>query len=48
VVLWAWRALGSGELQELAGKHSRRIRQVLGPDRKDVVATPEDIVFLDY
>jgi len=41
-------SLGSGELQELAGKHSRRIRQVLGPDRKDVVATPEDIVFLDY
>ncbi|MBN1125563.1 MAG: glutamate 5-kinase [Sedimentisphaerales bacterium] len=40
--------LGSEELKSLAGKHSSEIRQVLGPDRKDVVAIPEDIVFLDY
>ncbi|MBN1818925.1 MAG: glutamate 5-kinase [Sedimentisphaerales bacterium] len=40
--------LGSEELKSLAGKHSREIRQALGPDRRDVVAIPEDIVFLDY
>lgn len=36
------------ELESLAGKHSREIRKILGPKRKDVVAVPEDIVFLDY
>jgi len=41
-------SFSSAELKTLAGKHSRQIRQILGPDRKDVVATPEDIVFLDY
>jgi len=41
-------SLGAVELKDLAGKHSRQIRHVLGADRKDVVATPEDIVFLDY
>jgi glutamate 5-kinase len=41
-------SLGSGELEALAGKHSSEIRQILGADRKDVVAVPEDIVFLDY
>ncbi len=41
-------SLGSGELEALAGKHSSKIRQIMGPDRKDVVAVPEDIVFLDY
>jgi len=41
-------SLGAAELKTLAGKHSRQIRQILGPDRKDVVAAPEDIVFLDY
>ncbi len=41
-------SLDSGELETLAGKHSSEIRQILGPKRKDVVAIPEDIVFLDY
>ena len=41
-------SFGSGELQSLAGKHSSEIRAILGPGRRDVVATPEDIVFLDY
>ncbi len=41
-------SLGSAELATLAGRHSSEIRQILGPDRKDVVAVPEDIVFLDY
>lgn len=40
-------SMGSSELQNLAGKHSSEIRKILGPERKDVVATPEDIVFLD-
>jgi glutamate 5-kinase len=40
-------SMGSSELQTLAGKHSSEIRKILGPERKDVVATPEDIVFLD-
>jgi glutamate 5-kinase len=42
----AQTSLGSAELRTLAGKHSREIRQTLGADRRDVVATPEDIVFL--
>ncbi len=41
-------SLGSDELLAMAGKHSSQIRQKLGSKRKDVVATPEDIVFLDY
>ena len=41
-------SMGSSELQTLAGKHSSEIRKILGPERKDVVATPEDIVFLDH
>jgi len=32
----------------LVGKHSSEIRKVLGPKHRDVVAIPEDIVFLDY
>lgn len=40
--------MSSDELNTLAGKHSNEIRKVLGKHRKDVVATPEDIVFLDY
>jgi glutamate 5-kinase len=36
------------ELKTLIGKHSSEIRKLLGPARRDVVATPEDIVFLDY
>ena len=38
----------SAELKTIAGKHSSQIRQILGRYRKDVVTTPEDIVFLDY
>lgn len=41
-------SFSSTELRTLAGKHSREIRGILGPERKDVVAVPEDIVFLDY
>jgi glutamate 5-kinase len=37
----------SAELGELAGKHSSEIREILGANRRDVVAVPEDIVFLD-
>jgi glutamate 5-kinase len=38
----------SEELKSLAGKHSTEIRILLGPRRRDVVAIPEDIVFVDY
>jgi glutamate 5-kinase len=40
-------SLSSEELGRVAGQHSEKIRQLLGPDRRDVVAIPEDIVFLD-
>jgi glutamate 5-kinase len=39
---------GSAELKEIAGKHSSEIINILGAGKKDVVATPENIVFLDY
>jgi glutamate 5-kinase len=35
------------ELEQVAGKHTRQVRQILGPERRDVVAVPEDIVLLD-
>jgi glutamate 5-kinase len=38
----------SEELKSLAGKHSTEIRKLLGSKRRDVVAIPEDIVFVDY
>jgi glutamate 5-kinase len=38
----------SAELKTLAGKHSTEIRKLLGAKRRDVVAIPEDIVFVDY
>jgi len=41
-------SLSSSEIKALAGKHSTEIKKILGPDRRDVVAIPEDIVFLDY
>lgn len=41
-------SLSSSQLKTLAGKHSTEIKKLLGPGHKDVVATPEDIVFLDY
>jgi len=40
--------LSSAQLRTLAGRHSSEIRKLLGPDARDVVAIPEDIVFLDY
>jgi glutamate 5-kinase len=41
-------SLDSAQLRALAGKHSTEIRKTLGPKHRDVVAIPEDIVFLDY
>jgi glutamate 5-kinase len=38
----------SMQLKALAGKHSSEIKKLLGPGHRDVVAIPEDIVFLDY
>ena len=40
--------LSSSQLKALAGKHSSEIRNILGPKHRDVVAIPEDIVFLDH
>ncbi len=40
--------LSSTQLKALAGKHSSEIRKILGPKHRDVVAIPEDIVFIDY
>jgi glutamate 5-kinase len=40
--------LSSAQLKVLAGKHSREIKKLLGPGHRDVVAIPEDIVFIDY
>ncbi|MHC4519676.1 MAG: glutamate 5-kinase [Planctomycetota bacterium] len=41
-------SIASGQLKELAGKHSTEIKRLLGPKHRDVVALPEDIVFVDY
>jgi len=41
-------SLSSAQLKVLAGKHSTEIRKALGPGHRDVVAIPEDIVFIDY
>jgi glutamate 5-kinase len=40
--------LSSSQLKALAGKHSSEIRKSLGPGHRDVVAIPENIVFIDY
>ena len=40
-------SLNSDELGRVIGQHSDTIRNLLGSDRRDVVAVPEDIVFLD-
>ncbi len=40
--------LSSSQLKALAGKHSSEIKKLLGPKHRDVVAIPEDIVFIDY
>jgi glutamate 5-kinase len=41
-------SIGSIQLKTLAGKHSTEIKKLLGPQHRDVVAIPEDIIFLDY
>jgi glutamate 5-kinase len=40
--------LSSTQLKSLAGKHSSEIRKILGPQHRDVIAIPEDIVIIDY
>ncbi len=37
----------SSEIENLIGMHSSTIRDTIGNDRRDVIARPEDIVFLD-
>ncbi len=38
----------SDELKKIAGRHSSEIKNILGEGKKDVVATPENIVLIDY
>ncbi len=40
-------SLSAAQLKTLAGKHSTEIKTLLGPGHRDVVAIPEDIVFID-
>jgi glutamate 5-kinase len=40
-------SLSSTQLLRLIGKHSTEIKKLFGPDQRDVVAIPEDIVFID-
>jgi glutamate 5-kinase len=44
----AMASIGAAQLKTLAGKHSTEIKKALGPAHRDVVAIPEDIVFIDY
>ncbi|MHC4426202.1 MAG: glutamate 5-kinase [Planctomycetota bacterium] len=41
-------SIASSQLKTLAGKHSTEIKKLLGPKHRDVVAIPEDIIFIDY
>ncbi len=41
-------SLDAAEIKTLAGKHSTEIKKLLGPTHRDVIAIPEDIVFIDY
>ncbi len=41
-------SLASAQIEALAGRHSTEIKKLLGPEHRDVVAIPEDIVFIDY
>jgi glutamate 5-kinase len=41
-------SIGSAQMKILAGKHSTEIKKLLGPQHRDVVAIPEDIVIIDY
>ena len=38
----------SVELKAIAGKHTTEVKKILGEGHRDVVAIPEDIVFLDF
>lgn len=40
-------SLGSQDIQKIIGIHSSKIKEILGPDKPDVVAIPENIVFID-
>lgn len=40
-------AFNSSELESILGKHSSQIRQILGEQRKEEIARPENMVFLD-
>ena len=40
-------SFNSSELESILGKHSSEIRGILGTGRRDVIARPEDMVFLD-
>ena len=40
-------SFNSSEIENLIGRHSSTIRDTVGDDRRDVIARPEDIVFLD-
>ena len=44
----AMTSLDAAQLRSLAGKHSTEIKKALGPDHRDVVAIPEDIVFIEH
>ena len=41
-------SLDAAQIKTLAGKHSTEIKKLLGPAHRDVIAIPEDIVFMDY
>jgi glutamate 5-kinase len=41
-------SLSSSQLKSLAGKHSTEIKKLFGPDHRDVVVIPEDIVLIEY
>jgi len=41
-------SFASSQLKTLVGRHTSEIAKILGPGHRDVVAIPEDIVFLDY
>ena len=41
-------SLDSAEIKAIAGKHSTEIKKLFGPTHRDVIAIPEDIVFIDY
>lgn len=41
-------SIAGSQLKTVAGKHSREIKKLLGSRHRDVVAIPEDIVFIDY